>query len=1007
MIDSGSTCNLIDYEIWNYLKEQRIDCESVKCDKKLFAYGHKEPINVAGTFVTEIFCEVNGEKCVAEFTVIKDRGKSLLGKKTAEQLKILRVGPEETTYTVADEGRDSDIREEFADIFTGVGKLKDYKLKLHVDENVTPVAQPVRRLPFGLRDKVDDKLNDLLEKGIIEELPEATPTRWVSPLVVVPKADGKDIRVCVDMRRANKAIVRERHPIPTLQEVLYDINGATVFSKIDLKWGFHQIELEEDSRDITTFVTHRGLYRYRRLMFGITSAPEKYQKIVSDVLAGCSGVANIADDLIIYGTDSIEHDLNLRKVLERLREKGLTLNGDKCQFRMQSLTFFGHDLSSGGIAPSEEKVAALINARPPQNVSEVRSFVQLAQFSAEFIPNFAQIADPLRQLLRKGQSFFWGSEQQKSYEKLKELMTSAKAFAYFRNDSKTRIVADAGPGGIGAVLLQLHGDQWRAVSYASRNLSEVERRYAQTEKEALALVWACERFHIYVYGREFELETDHKPLECIFGKTSKPSARIERWVLRLQCFNFKVVYRPGKTNIADALSRLNQANPKDLSSEIEDIVRFVMNESTSVALTPRLIERESENDPELSSVRHYIKTGDWSQCKMPKYLCVKNELCSIGKLVLRGDRIVIPQLLRRKVLELAHEGHQGIVKTKTRLRTKVWWPKMDADAEKLCKSCHACQLVGCFPAPEPMQRTEPPTAPWQEVAIDLMGPMPTGESLLVVVDYYSIYFEVVVMRSTTSHKVIVALMEMFAIYGFPHSLKSDNGPQFVSDEFETFLQTCGIEHGKSPPLWPQANGEVERQNRTLLKALKVAQAEGKRWQDELPSFLLAYRTTPHTSTGATPAFLMFGRELKSKLPELRSHAKLLDESTRDHDWEQKLQHKSYADEKRCAGSSSVKPGDKVLLRSTKSTGKLATHFESEPYTVVTKEGNEVMIQSEEGSTFRRDSSFVKPYNAPESGEPSGTSEPSELENQRDVTATARPSRITRLPDKFKDFVMTK
>ena len=195
--------------------------------------------------------------------------------------------------------------------------------------------------------------------------------------------------------------------------------------------------------------------------------------------------------------------------------------------------------------------------RPPQNVSEVRSFVQLAQFSAKFIPNFAQIADPLRQLLRKGQSFFWGSEQQKSYEKLKELMTSAKALAYFRNDSKTRIVADAGPGGIGAVLLQLHGDQWRAVSYASRNLSEVERRYAQTEKEALALVWACERFHIYVYGREFELETDHKPLECIFGKTSKPSARIERWVLRLQCFNFKVVYRPGKTNIADALSRLN------------------------------------------------------------------------------------------------------------------------------------------------------------------------------------------------------------------------------------------------------------------------------------------------------------------------------------------------------------------------------------------------------------------------------------------------------------------
>ncbi len=210
-------------------------------------------------------CDINGVKCEGEFTVIKGKGKPLLGKETAEQLKVLRVGPEETmkgtVYTVTREGSDSDIRKEFADIFTGVGLLKDYKLKLHIDENVTPVALPVRKLPFGLRDKVDNKLDELLEMGIIEEIPEATPTRWVSPLVVVPKADGKDIRVCVDMRRANEAIVRERHPIPTIEEVLYDLNGASVFSKIDLKWGFHQVELDEESRDITTFVTHRGLYR--------------------------------------------------------------------------------------------------------------------------------------------------------------------------------------------------------------------------------------------------------------------------------------------------------------------------------------------------------------------------------------------------------------------------------------------------------------------------------------------------------------------------------------------------------------------------------------------------------------------------------------------------------------------------------------------------------------------------------------------------------------------------
>ena len=257
----------------------------------------------------------------------------MLSKRTAEEQDVLTVGPEkeEEVYTVTEQGNDGDIREKYPALFSGVGKLKGYKLKLHINEDVTPVAQSVWRLPFGLRDNVDEKLDELLDMGIIDEVPGAAPTTWVSPLVVVPKADGKDIRVCVDMRRANEAIIRDRHPIPTIEEVLYVLNRATVFSKIDLKWGFHQIELEGDSRAIATFMTHRGLYRCRRLMFGITSAP----KIISDVLAGCSGVANIAGDLVIYGSDLEEQDSNLQKVLTRLEDQGLTVNGEKCQFRTQ------------------------------------------------------------------------------------------------------------------------------------------------------------------------------------------------------------------------------------------------------------------------------------------------------------------------------------------------------------------------------------------------------------------------------------------------------------------------------------------------------------------------------------------------------------------------------------------------------------------------------------------------------------------------------------------------
>ena len=319
-------------------------------------------------------CNDTNATVEADFVVIDGDGRTLLCRDTAEKLNLLRIGPIHSVNSVEVETTDQDIRDKYKELFTGVGLLKGYELKL----DVKPFAQPVRRIPFGVREKVEKKLDELLTCGIIEEVPEG-PTSWVSPLVVVPKPDG-DVKICVDMRRANQAIIRERQPIPTVQEVLQDLNGSTVFSRVDLKWGFHQILLAEESRQVTTFVTHRGLYRYTRLMFGVTSAPEKYQQIIRDVLRGCEGVIIIADDLVIHGNGVEQHDERLFVVLNRLKEVGLTLNGDKCEFRLPRLTFFGHQVTQNGVEPSEEKVAAIQNADPPQNASEARSFLGLAQF---------------------------------------------------------------------------------------------------------------------------------------------------------------------------------------------------------------------------------------------------------------------------------------------------------------------------------------------------------------------------------------------------------------------------------------------------------------------------------------------------------------------------------------------------------------------------------------------------------------------------------------------------
>jgi len=401
LVDSVSTCNVIARETWEVLKKKKIKCKSWKSNKKLYSYGPEEPLNTAGEFEAELCYE--DRQCAARFVVVEE--KAIL------KIEINSVSKE-------------NLLKEFEGIFVGVGKLRDFQAKLHVDESVQPIVQKVRPSPFGLREKIEQKLEELVSHDIIE--PVEGPTPGVSPVVVVPKPSG-DIRLCVDMRRsrANQAIVRERHPIPTVDDFLYQLNGSTVFSKLDLRWGFHRIELEEQSRNITIFITHKGLFRYKRLMFGISSAPELCQHTIQQVLEGWEGAYNIHDDIIIPGRTVKEHDVRLRKTFERIQEKGLTLNRDNCAFSMSKLTFMGYLLSNQGIGPTESRVEAVIDAREPQNAEEVRSFLGLVNFRARFIPNLASIAEPLHSLTRNQTPFVWGIEQQGAFDALKDSLANA------------------------------------------------------------------------------------------------------------------------------------------------------------------------------------------------------------------------------------------------------------------------------------------------------------------------------------------------------------------------------------------------------------------------------------------------------------------------------------------------------------------------------------------------------------------------------------------------------
>ena len=405
------------------------------------------------------------------------------------------------------------------------------------------MVQPARKLPFQLRDKVNKKIEELEKLDVIEKA-EGYPTTWLSPLVVIPKNNG-DIRICVDMRQVNTAIERERFPLPNVDETLEEMNGSKWFSKLDLAQGFHQIPIDEESRKLTTFVTNDSVWRYKTLMFGVSNAPELFQRTIQQTLQGIKGCKNISDDIIIYGKNKEEHNTALRNVLQRLREKNLTLNKDKCVFSQNKITFMGHTLTSEGLLPHQDKKKAVLETQAPSSSKECKSFLGLVSYCSKFIPNFATIAEPIRKLTRKREQFVWGKDQQTAFDQLKNILTSAQVMAYYDPTAETSLIVDGSPVGVAAILSQKQQDgNFRPVAYASRTLNDTERRYSQIERETLAVLYGIERFHVYLYGMSFTVYSDHKPLQNIFTPGHKPPARIERWLLRLQSYKFTVKFSP-------------------------------------------------------------------------------------------------------------------------------------------------------------------------------------------------------------------------------------------------------------------------------------------------------------------------------------------------------------------------------------------------------------------------------------------------------------------------------
>ncbi|XP_062373903.1 uncharacterized protein K02A2.6-like [Sardina pilchardus] len=873
LLDTGATVSLLNLVTYKrFFSHKPLGPASTT----LRGYGNSE-IDIVGSLQLPVRY---GGKALPTFTFhVSRHGTNLLGLDLFNGLGFTLL---DTTgseiHTVA-----TPEHQQWPTLFDGVGCLTAFAHQPLVDHTVTPVVQPLRRSPLALRDDISSELRRMLDEDIIERV-NASP--WISNLVVAKKKTG-GLRICVDLRAVNKAIIPDRYPLPTTEELTAQFYGSTVFSKLDLRQGYLQVPLHPDSRNLTAFITHEGVFRYKRMAFGLSSAPSCFQKIMASILAGIPGVAAYLDDIVVHGTTTAVHDERLHRVFKALAEHHLTLNGDKCVFGASVIEYVGFRLSAEGISPLHSNTEAIQRVPEPTSPAQVASFLGMTAYYLRFLPQYSYTTAPLRKLMKNDEPWLWTPACAEAVHRLKSQLTSPPVLAHFDPASPTLVTCDASAIAIGAVMSQLQGGVERPIAFASRALSPTEQRYSVGEREALACLWACERWHMYLYGRKFTLRTDHQALTTLLatsGTGHKP-LRLHRWADRLQQYNYGLQFTPGRDNVvADLLSRSIPTQPTPPVEDLEhdqteqDLIQLLHAPLQETVSLRELVDA-SAADPVLSVVSAYIRHG-WPT-KVPDelspYFRIREQLaCWNDTCVARGLCTVVPSALRARVLAMAHEGHLGIVRLKQRCRDLVWWPGIDRDIETLVRDCTACLLSGKTRAPgppPPMQPLNWPSHPWEHLQLDVCGELhgvPHHQRFLVVIyDLHSKWPEVAPVGSVTAKVLIDILDSLFARWGLPKKITTDNGPQMVSHELCTYLKEKGIQHIRTAYYNPSANGGVERLNQSLKNGIRAHLAQGCTFHASLLQTLLHYRATPHATTGASPASLMLGRELQLPLDRLR------------------------------------------------------------------------------------------------------------------------------------------
>lgn len=741
---------------------------------------------------------------------------------------------------------------QFSSIFDKSIKDSCLKKEPHViiplEDGTKPSQARVRKLAKWEEDVLSNTIPQLLEEGVIRK----SHSPWRHSPVIVPKRTG-GWRVAINYRPVNSRTVADSFPLSRIDEMLEALNGSTMFSSLDFSQFYYQLPLHTSDIPKTAFFANGELYEFLRCPFGLKNAVSYCCRVMKELFAGVEGVLIYMDDLLIFGSTAEEHNARLQKVLTIIQQNNLSLNLKKCSFYRTSVDYLGHRVENGTIKPDPERTKVILHAKVPRTIPELERFLGMANYFRSYVPNFANLSNSMYDMKKSG-LLSWNKQSLSNFQSIKNAIASS-ILTIPLPDEKLTLVTDASADCIAGVLL--NGNS-QPVSFCSRKLSDTEKRWATIEKECFAIVWSIGKLRSFLLCRSFIVKSDHKPLEFLFKSENIPN-KIHRWRTSLIDYNFTVEYLQGKTNfVADWLSRIYSI------ASVDEGLNMVINNN----------EIRKAQKHEMFTLFNAVKNNINIKPKD-----VGNELWSMrDRMRIRDgilclfDKPYIPDSLRQKFLKSAHFGHLGNQATLERLRECCFWPGMRTSVNSFVVQCRVCSLT----RPRFVSPTLTPyllDAPLQMVAADYIGPMPPGSPfshLLVIIDAYSRFPEVIPVLDLTAATLINCFRDYFARYGFPDSVLTDRGTQFMSTEFVSYLQRFGVKKLSTTAYHPSSNGVCERFNQTLqrrlLSLLTEHGAKRHEWLPFLPTALLACRTTKHSTTGFRPCDLMFSFRTKDFTP---------------------------------------------------------------------------------------------------------------------------------------------